>query len=328
MKLSTKVATTILAVAAAFAGATSNAAPKRDKPLKVLAIGNSFSICVLKDMPKIAADLGCPLDICSMYIPGCTLSKHAANLKNPDDNAYRITWSYVSCKKGEEPFRDALAMVTGKRGAKQTRSNIERMLKADKWDVVTIQQGSHQSWQEKSYEPHGTKLIDMIKKCAPQAKIYVQQTWSYTPWDKRLKNWKMNQDEMFAELEKAYGKFAKAHGLDLIPTGAAVQRYRKELPVKYTEKSSNDVVGSSDFKKLPKVASWWPDGLEKQTGLWWPNGDVFHFNWKGEYLQGLVWTAILFDVDVTKCNYSPKYLKSDSSEAVLMKKIANELRKR
>ena len=113
MKVSARVITTVFAVAAAFIGATSNAAPKRDKPLKVLAIGNSFSICVLEEMPKIAADLGCPLDFCSMYIPGCTLDRHAANLKNPDDNAYRINWSYVSCKKGDEPFRDALALVKG-----------------------------------------------------------------------------------------------------------------------------------------------------------------------------------------------------------------------
>ena len=29
------------------------------KPLKVLMIGNSFSICVLKEMPAIAAELAC-----------------------------------------------------------------------------------------------------------------------------------------------------------------------------------------------------------------------------------------------------------------------------
>ena len=121
---------------------------------------------------------------------------------------------------------------------------------------------------------------------------------------------------------------AITHNLEIIPTGEAVQRYRKELPVKYTEKSNNDVVGSADFKKLSKPAEWWPNGVEKETGLSWPSGDVFHFNWQGEYLQGLLWTAVLFDVDVTKCKYSPKYLKIDSPQAVLMKKIANELRKR
>lgn len=327
MKMSMKIMAAVLAAASVFITATSGAAPKREKPLKVLAIGNSFSICVLKEMPNIAADLECPLDFCSMYIPGCTLDRHAANLKKSDSNPYYITWSYVSCKKGEEPFKDALVQIKNKHGHLRTHSNIERMLKADKWDIVTVQQGSHQSWQEKSYEPHGTKLLEMIKKCAPQAKVYVQQTWSYTPWDKRLHNWKIDQNEMFAKIEKAYGKFAGEHGLELIRTGEAIQRYRKELPVKYTEKSNNDVVGTGDFKELPKPASWWPAGLEKETGLWWPKGDVFHLNWKGDYLQGLVWTAKLFGVDVTECKYAPKNLKKSPDIVKLMQKIANEVAK-
>lgn len=319
MKVSARVITTVFAVAAAFIGATSNAAPKREKPLKVLAIGNSFSICVGKEMPKVAKDLGCPLDFCSLYIGGCTLDRHAANLKKPDSNPYYITWSYVSCKKGEEPFKDALVQIKNKHGHLRTHSNIERMLKADKWDIVTVQQGSHQSWQEKSYEPHGTKLLEMIRKCAPQAKVYVQQTWSYTPWDRRLGGWGIDQNQMFEKLESAYGKFAANHGLDVIKTGEAVQRFRKDLPVKYVNdegKDSNayDVVGVNKFKTL-------------KDGKIWLDGDAFHLNRKGEYLQALVWTAKLFNVDVTKCKYVPKYLKDAPDTVKLMRKIANEVAK-
>ena len=319
MKVSARVITTVFAVAAAFIGATSNAAPKREKPLKVLAIGNSFSICVGKEMPKVAADLGCPLDFCSLYIGGCTLDRHAANLKKPDSNPYYITWSYVSCKKGEEPFKDALVQIKNKHGHLRTHSNIERMLKADKWDIVTVQQGSHQSWQEKSYEPHGTKLLEMIRKCAPQAKVYVQQTWSYTPWDRRLGGWGIDQNQMFEKLESAYAKFAANHGLDVIKTGEAVQRFRKDLPVKYVNdegKDSNayDVVGVNKFKTL-------------KDGKIWLDGDAFHLNRKGEYLQALVWTAKLFNVDVTKCKYVPQYLKDAPDTVKLMRKIANEVAK-
>ena len=73
-----------------FIGTTSYAAPKREKPLKVLAIGNSFSICVGKEMPKVAKSLGYPLDFCSLYIGGCTLDKHAANLNHPEKNYYLV----------------------------------------------------------------------------------------------------------------------------------------------------------------------------------------------------------------------------------------------
>lgn len=315
MKKSIKFMTAVVAVAAALVTVNSNAETKREKPLKVLAIGNSFSICVGKEMPKVARDLGCPLDFCSLYIGGCTLDRHAANLDHPEKNYYLVTWDYVSCKKGEEPFKDQLVLNNKKRPS----SNIERMLKADKWDIVTVQQGSHQSWQEKSYEPHGTKLLEMIKKCAPQAKVYVQQTWSYTPWDGRLGKWGIDQNQMFEKLEAAYGKFAGNHGLDVIKMGEAVQRFRKELPVKYVNdegKDSNayDVVGVNKFKTL-------------KDGKIWLDGDAFHLNRKGEYLQALVWTAKLFNVDVTECKYVPQYLKDAPDTVKLMQKIANEVAK-
>jgi hypothetical protein len=296
----------------------------RKESLKVLAIGNSFSICVLKEMPNVAKDLGYKLDFCSMYIPGCTLDRHAANLDKPNDNPYSITWSYASCGKDEVPFMSALK----KGNKKKYASNIERILQADKWDVVTIQQGSHKSWKAESYEPYGTKLINMIRKHAPQAKIYVQQTWSYTPWDKRLNKWGIDNGKMFESIEKSYAQFANAHSLDVIRTGKAIDIYRRELPVKYTEKSNNDdVCGVNTFKKLEKEPEWWPVGIKKETGLWWPKGDVFHLNRRGEYLQALVWTAKLFNADVTKCSYTPDYLKDAPEKVALMKKAANEVAK-
>ena len=50
------------------------------KPLKVLMVGNSFSVCVLKQMPRCAADAGEVLDIASLFIGGCPLKKHWSNL--------------------------------------------------------------------------------------------------------------------------------------------------------------------------------------------------------------------------------------------------------
>lgn len=310
---------TFLAVLLAVTGAASAApaAPGKNeaaaiKPLKVLMIGNSFSICVLREMPKVAADMGLGLDLCSMYIGGCTLERHARNIDAAGKKPYLITWNYTSAKKGSEPFRPALSTKDGKSFA----SNIPEMLSADKWDVVTIQQGSHASWRIATYEPHGTKIINEIRKRAPQARIYVQQTWTYTPWDKRLAKWKIDQNVMFDRLEDAYGKFAGSHSLQQIYMGKAVQRYRKELPVVYTEKTNDDdVCGTSKFKK------------DEKTGKWRPAGDVFHLNKKGEFLQALVWTARLFDVDVTKSGYLPQYFSKQPERAALMRRIASDLRK-
>ena len=183
------------------------------------------------------------------------------------------------------------------------------MLAADKWDVVTVQQASHESWRPESYEPYGTRLLALVAELAPQAKVYVQQTWSYTPWDKRLEKWSLTPDTMYEHIEKAYGAFAKAHGLEQIRMGEAVQLYRRELPVTYTEKSlGGDVCGRDTFAE--------------KDGKWIHTGDAFHLNARGEYLQGLVWTAKLFGADVTKSAYVPPALTNAPERAVLMRNIA------
>lgn len=264
-------------------------AKAENSPLKVLMIGNSFSVQMVKSMPPVARSLGCKLDICSMYIGGCSLERHWRNVCTPTSMPYNVTRS-----------------VDGESRA-AFKGNIPSVLKSEKWDVVTIQQASHFSWVPESYHPFGDNLVRHIRENAPQAKIVVQETWSYTPWDKRLKDWKIDQDEMYEKLHAAYDDFAKQYGLDVIPTGTAVQLVRKELPVKYAENSlGGDVVGSCKF--------------EEKDGKWVPKGDVFHMGPDGNHLQALVWTAKLFGADVTKCTYKPNGMKDD--RAVFLRRMA------
>lgn len=272
--------------------------------LKVLTIGNSFSICLLKEMPNVARNLGLKLDLCSMYIGGCSLERHVRNLNAPETKPYKITWNYASSEDGSVPFLPVLERE--KNGV--YKGNIPTLLSADRWDVVTVQQASSQSWRAKTYEPVGTELLAAVSRLAPQAKVYVQQTWSYTPWDGRLTKWKIDQHEMYGRLESAYDAFAKAHGLEQILMGKAVQLYRAELPVVYGERSNNDVCGTDDF-------------VEKD-GAWRHKGDVCHLNPRGNYLQALVWTAKLFGADVTRVTYLPSCLTDSPDAAKLMRDIA------
>ena len=258
-------------------------------PLKVLMIGNSFSVQMVKHLPPVASNLGFKVDVCSLYIGGCPLSKHWKNVCAPTSTPYNVTRSVDGTMR------------------KAFKGNIPAVLKSENWDVVTIQQASHESWKDESYHPFGDDLVKYIRENAPQAKIFVHETWSYTPWDKRLNGWKINQDEMYEKLHAAYGGFAKGYGFDVIPTGTAVQLVRKELPVKYTEDSlGGDVVGSCKF-------------VEKD-GKWTTKGDVFHMGPDGNYLQALVWTAKLFGADVTKCTYKPG--KMPDERAAFLRQMA------
>ena len=282
--------------------------------LKVLAIGNSFSVCTQQQMPQVAKDLGCELDLVTMTIGGCSLERHCQCANDPKDLTYALQWNRNGVANAPWPELEACRKPVQRIDRKTKRphmgkgAQLKEVIKAAAWDVITVQQASHFSWQADSYVPWGDDLVKIVRELAPQAEIVVQETWSYTPWDKRLANWKIDQNEMYAKLHDAYGAFAKKYGFRVIPTGTAVQLWRKELPVKYTENSfGGDVCGSAKFAKDDK-------------GQWKPKGDVFHFNSDGHYLQALVWTAKLFGKDVTACAYAPKGLSPE--KAALMKTVA------
>ena len=270
---------TRLAVAILVAG---TACLAHAKTLKVLTIGNSFSICLLKQLPKCAAAMpDCSLDLCSLFIGGCSLERHWNNVEaaatNKTFRPYKVNWSYASvAKKADAPV--AKAVVGGK-------ANIPEILVADKWDVVTVQQASHLSWVPESYHPFGDNLVSTIRKLAPQAKIMVQQTWSYTPYDGRLKKWGIDPPTMYAKLRAAYADFARPYKFEIIPTGDAVQRFRKVMP------SPDGITGD-------------PCGQPKGK-------DKFHLNREGEYLQACVWLGALFGCDVTTLAYRPDFLAEE-----------------
>ena len=245
-----------------------------EKTLKVLMIGNSFSICNLWQMPQVAESMDKKLDIASLYIGGCSLERHWRNVEAAATNA---TF---------KPYRFD-RITYGKHVVEKDKANIPDVLTMDKWDVVTLQQASHFSWDPATYHPWGDNLVAKIRELAPQAKIVVQETWSYPPWDKRLKKFGFDQVEMYARLHDAYAAFAGKYGFDVIPVGTAAE-FAPDRNTLFTK----------------------PD---------------FHFNRAGEYLQGLVWTAKLFGADVRKCDYRPSWLdaaRADELKAAAMDAVS------
>lgn len=293
------------------------------KQLKVLTIGNSFSVCVLREIPQCAADAGVVLDLASIHIGGCPLDKHWANVEKSKDvnfKPYNISYSYASVKDK----KDAPIAKLG------NKTNIPQALKVDKWDVVTIQQASPKSPFPETYEPFAKNLIETIRELAPQAEIVIQQTWSYSPYASDLKKWKMNSQTMFTAVESAYAQLAARYALRVIPTGYAVDLYRRKLPVKYEKVLSHKEV---DAIKKPGLVNFYGDPVGESP---WKKGragrkdsdkiklrlDPIHLNSEGRYLQACTWLATLFGCDVTKLKYAPECLASE--RATLMRECAAE----
>lgn len=276
-----------------FAAAALAAVAVEEGPVRILMIGNSFSTRMAAKLPPVIESMGRKIEISSLFIGGCSLKRHWENVEKASDPAFK-------------PYR-LTAYRSGKM-APEAKANIPDALKSGKWDIVTIQQSSAESWRPETYEPYTTKLIAKIRELAPQAKIVLQETWSYSKWDGRLKRWGFDQNAMYEKLHAAYGKIAKEHGLEVIPTGTAVQLFRKSLPVKYGERSNGgDVCGEDRF-------------VQGKDGKWHHKGDSPHMNYRGDYLQSLVWAAKLFNLDVRNCTFAPKNI--DVKDAALMREVA------
>ena len=293
----------LAAVGMAVSGCRTESKTVDDGVTRVLMIGNSFSITCLNHLPQVAADRGVKLDLCSLYIGGCSLENHWNNIVS---NAADKTFAPYRLTRNDQGV-----------ASMRRRADICTALKMEMWDVVTVQQASHESWQKKSDHPYGSRLVAKIRELAPQAKIYVQETWSYTPWDKRLKEWGIDQSQMYDGLHAAYAGFAKKCDLKIIPFGTAVQEWRRRLPVKYTENSfGGDVVGGRNRAE--------EDHFRRNASYAWePNCDVCHLNGRGEYFQALVWAHVLLDVDPAEVNYKPTFVTDD--EKKLMVEIVQNL---
>ena len=141
----------------------------------------------------------------------------------------------------------------------------------------------------------------------------------------------MTSEAMYEALHAAYGKLAAKHSFKTIPTGTAVQLYRRRLPVEYGKLLTKDEIaaiarpGLVDFHGDVTGSSRWKKGRKKdkdrdEVKL---RLDASHLNEEGKYLQACVWLASLFGVDVTKLTYEPK-IPGFASRAALMRRCAAE----
>ena len=168
--------------------------------MNVLAIGNSFSDDATRYLHAIARTDGYPMQVANLYIGGCPLSLHHKNMQT-GACAYNLGYNghltnfYVSLEEG---------------------------LTNRAWDVVTIQQASHESFRPETYTPYGEELADYIRRLCPSARLIVHQTWAYEADSERLYQIAGydRPEDMLADVVRAYTQLAASIRADgIIPSG-------------------------------------------------------------------------------------------------------------
>lgn len=180
--------------------------------MKILSIGNSFSIDAHAFLHTLSEQHGENLSMVNLAIGGCSLKTHWENVVGNNAN-------YLHIVNGGEPSEQLVA--------------IEEVLKAERFDVVTLQQVSHFSGKYETYQPYLNDLISYVRSFQPSADFYFHRTWAYeidsahgdfTLYDR-------DQKQMYKEICQVTEKVCLETGLTVIPSGDVIQAMRERIDI-------------------------------------------------------------------------------------------------
>lgn len=289
----------ILTTAVLLVTATAFAAERTS--LKILAIGNSFSDDATVFLPALAEAGRKQLVLGRASIGGCSLERHARHLHeaesgHPEARAYKGFVDPISQKKRDVTLVEALT--------------------AAEWEMVTLQQVSHQSFLAGSFQPHLDQLVAAVRKYAPAAEIVLHETWAYRedhPFFQQ--NNGFTPLKMYQDIRANYHAIADEKSFRLLPVGDAFHLARQ------TPRRTYVADPTFDFKNPP--AGQLPDQhTSLNIGWHWfknPQGDpvlnldAIHCNTAGKYLGACVWYLELFGADAIPSGFTPKDLPSEDA---------------
>lgn len=175
--------------------------------IKILAIGNSFTEDAAYYLHQIMEAAGVENRVINLFIGGCPLEKHWANIENG--------------------AREYQLQVNGEKTDR--RVSVQDMLQEAEWDFIVTQQASHDSGWMDTYEPFLGNIVEFLKKNAGNAKLYLNETWAYEKDSTHgnFARYNRDQNEMFRRLRSAYTAMAEKYDLPLIPSGDLIQRLRE-----------------------------------------------------------------------------------------------------
>jgi len=174
------------------------------KTIHVLSIGNSFSQDAQRYLHELAVHEGADIETVNLMIGGCSLERHYQNMLS-EQKAY--------------------ALEANGRAISGFFVSLKEALLARSWDVITLQQASHFSYDAETYQPFINRLAEYVRTFCPKAKLFLQETWGYESNSPRiLDHGFTTYDEMFAKVQANYQKAAEEiHADGIFHSGTAFQ---------------------------------------------------------------------------------------------------------
>lgn len=122
--------------------------PNPCRKIRILSIGNSYSLNYLAYVPFVMRNLYEPIDIeiGVLYLSGATLEMHWNNIES---NAK--SYIYYKYSNRKIAWDDGISNVS-----------IKQALEDNVWDIIMLQQGSTSSWLIDTYQPYLNNIIKYI----------------------------------------------------------------------------------------------------------------------------------------------------------------------
>lgn len=235
---------------------------------KILMIGNSFGVDATRYLYGIARAAKDEVKVVVLYIGGCSLYRHYRNMHS-----------------GERAYEYIIDGINS-----GLHVSLKEALLSDEWDYVVMHQCSPKSGDADSYYPYITELSAYVKTLAPEAKQYIQMTWSFAEGCTRFKKTAFEtREEMIPAVRAAYLKAAdhiKAEGI--IPSLDAMCKLY-------------DVKGEATYR----------DGFHCNLGM-------------TRYMLGCVWYMVFFGKNIAGNTYRDFDVEVSEEDVALAQKLATE----
>ena len=171
--------------------------------LNILCIGNSYSVGATRYLHQIAEQYGDKINVVNYYIGGCSLERHAKNIK--------------------ESIPDYRMFVNGC-WTSLPNVYITDYINQYKWDYITLQQASYLSYKWDSYQPYLDEVADFAKSNCPESKLLIHQTQVCSDTRCKKSFGISGRQEMYEKLIDCYNRAKDAVGaVGILPTGEASQ---------------------------------------------------------------------------------------------------------
>ena len=171
-------------------------------PIKILAVGNSFSEdAIEQELYGLLNAIGKPIIIGNMYIAGCDLEKHWT-MASSDSAAY----SYRKIVDGIRSIQSSVSLLTA--------------IQDEEWDYISFQEGAGHHGFTDYIEPYLTNLINY---CRTNAKKKDFKTIYHSPWaaqtgctSVKFSYYDYDQAKMYNNIVNATKQIVGSHNFDLV----------------------------------------------------------------------------------------------------------------